>query len=79
MLWIQQELEYDYALFKNWINVLKHSRTHQITRTKPNSYRNPFFGHMNQLKQGRTQMHRLKLQETQLQPQEQKTKANYRT
>jgi len=29
MLWIQQELEYDYALSKNWINVLNISRTHQ--------------------------------------------------
>ena len=31
MLWIQQELKYDYAFFKNWINVLKHSGTHQNT------------------------------------------------
>jgi len=42
--------------------------------TKPNSHRNPFFGHMNRLKQETTQMNRLKLKETQLKPQEQQTK-----
>jgi len=41
MLWIQQELEYDYALFKNWINVLIIQELTKTQITKPNSYRNP--------------------------------------
>jgi len=44
MLWIQQELEYDQTLFKNWINVLNIQELTKTQVTKPNSYRNPYYG-----------------------------------
>ena len=34
MLWIQPELEYDQALFKNWINVLN---IQELTKTQKSS------------------------------------------
>jgi len=43
MLWIQQKLEYDLALFKNWINVLNNQELTKTQVAKPNSYRNPYY------------------------------------